>query len=80
MEQSVQGGREKCAGCNGLESQARMEAGFLGGASKKREIECVKKAECFISEQVKASRHLSLYMRTTVRTQRKVHSFLFLPP
>lgn len=48
---------ERCAACNGLESQARVEAGFLKGASKKREIQCMKKAEAFISEQVKETRH-----------------------
>lgn len=37
----MQEGREKCTQCNGLESQARVEAGFLQGASKKRKIQCV---------------------------------------
>lgn len=46
----------RCAACNGLESQARVEAAFLKGASKRREIQCVKKTESFTSEQGKETR------------------------
>lgn len=47
----------RCAACNGLESQARVETGFLKGASEKREIHCLKQAEAFTSEQVKETSH-----------------------